>query len=276
MLSRRQFLSVAGLCAVARPSRAAPSAVLWERWLPETPGSPLRVDHQDFSAFLQHYRHQGGDGIARFDYQAAQADQALLQHYVTLLSKTAPGVLARPEQFAFWVNLYNALTLTVVLRHYPVASIRDIDTSPGLFAAGPWGEELLEIDGQALTLDDIEHRILRPIWQDPRIHYAVNCASLGCPDLPARALASDNLEQQLNALAVAFVNHPRAATITQGKLIVSSLYDWYAEDFGGTPSGVLQHLSLYAAPPLAQQLSSIKTIDSDRYDWALNDTLREP
>jgi hypothetical protein len=89
---------------------------------------------------------------------------------------------SRPEQFAYWFNLCNALTIQVVLDHYPVESIRDIDVSPGQFADGPWKKESVTVQAEKVSLDDIEHLILRAIWIDQRIHYAVNCASVGCPD----------------------------------------------------------------------------------------------
>ena len=94
-----------------------------------------------------------------------------------------------------------------MLRFYPVDSIRDI--SSGFFSPGPWKKELLNVEGQSLTLNDIEHRILRPIWQDPRIHYAVNCASLGCPNLPVIAFSEDNTDAMLDRAAQQFINHPR-------------------------------------------------------------------
>ena len=105
-----------------------------------------------------------------------------------MLSGVAIGGYAPDEQRAFWINLYHALTVRVILSHYPVSGIREIDISPGLFARGPWDRKLIPVEGVELTLNDIEHRILRPIWRDPRVHYALNCASLGCPDLRRRPI----------------------------------------------------------------------------------------
>jgi hypothetical protein len=158
-----------------------------------------------------------------------------------------------------------------VLEHYPVDSIRKIAISPGLFSAGPWGKKLVTVEGKALSLDDIEHRILRPIWRDPRIHYAVNCAALGCPNLQPEAFTADNEEALLERAAHDYVNHPRGATVADGKLTVSSIYVWYQADFGGTDRGVIAHLQHYAAPALAAALAPIERIGADRYDWSLND-----
>lgn len=162
------------------------------------------------------------------------------------------------------------MTVKTVLEHYPVDGIRDIDISPGLFADGPWGKELVEVAGEPLSLDDIEHRILRPIWRDPRVHYAVNCAALGCPNLAPRAFTAANTEAQLEAAARAYVNHPRGVMARRGKLVVSSIYIWFKADFGNTDPGVISHLKAYARPDLAARLMDARRIDDHTYDWALN------
>ena len=168
---------------------------------------------------------------------------------------------------AYWINLYNALTVFVVVGRYPVDSIKEIKSS--LIKFGPWDKELITVQGQKLTLDQIEHGILRPIWRDPRIHYAVNCASIGCPNLAAEAYRSDNLERLLEQGAKEYVNHPRGVSVEDGKLLVSSIYDWYKEDFGDTDAGVLAHLKKYAAPDLVALLDRYDSFD-DGYDWTLN------
>jgi hypothetical protein len=158
-----------------------------------------------------------------------------------------------------------------VLDHDPVDSIRDIDISPGWFADGPWGKKLITVDGSDLSLDDIEHRILRPIWRDPRVHYAVNCAALGCPNLRPRPFTADRLDRMLTEGARAYVNHPRGARMTDDGLVVSSIYVWFQADFGGDDAGVIAHLKRYAKPGLAADLGAARGIDDHRYDWALND-----
>ena len=97
----------------------------------------------------------------------------------------------KKEQLAYWINLYNSLTIKVVLEHYPVKSIKEIKLS-GIFKPGPWKKELVIIEGKKLSLDNIEHDILRPIWKDNRVHYAVNCASIGCPNLQNSAFTAKN------------------------------------------------------------------------------------
>ncbi len=270
-LSRRLVLSLP-LLLIARPARAAAKADLWPRWLAYDGNARRVVDHGAWSAFLERYRRPGGDGIARMAYgRVTPIDRQGLDAYLDTLQATAVSRLARAEQKAFWVNLYNALTVRVVLAHYPIASIRDIDISPGLFASGPWGARLAAIEGEAMTLDDIEHRILRPIWRDPRIHYVLNCAALGCPDIPAAALTASGSEAALDAAAGAYINHPRGAAIENNRLIVSRIYDWYVSDFGDDDRAVIAHLARYAAPILARGLAERQRIDDYRYDWALND-----
>ena len=155
--------------------------------------------------------------------------------------------------------------------HYPVSSIRQIDISPGLFADGPWGKKLITVSGEALSLNDIEHRILRPIWQDARIHYAVNCASIGCPNLLQAAFTADNTEMMLEAAARDYVNHPRGFEVKDGQLTVSSIYVWFKRDFGRNYAEVIEHLRRYSTPERAAELAGVTEIYDDRYDWALND-----
>jgi hypothetical protein len=187
------------------------------------------------------------------------------------LTQTAVSRLNRNEQKAFWINLYNALTVKVILDHYPVKSIRDIDISPGLFSDGPWGKKLVSVEGEDISLDDIEHRILRPVWKDPRVHYGVNCASHGCPNLQPEAFTAENSDELLDKGAREFVNSPRGARIENGKLTVSSIYVWFKPDFGGTDAGVIDHLKKYAQPGLRTQLEKIDRISDNQYDWTLNE-----
>lgn len=255
----------------------APRAELWEFWVPYKPGSTSVIDHGAWDDFLTRYVTTGNDGINRVRYRAvtSQSGQAL-GGYVVALQAVPVRRLNRREQLAYWINLYNAVTVKLVLEHYPVRSIRDIDISPGLFADGPWDKKLLTIEGERLSLNDIEHRILRPLWQDPRIHYALNCASLGCPNLGAQAYSTATLEAELDGAAKAYVNHPRGARIEGDKLVVSSIYSWFRDDFGGSDTAVIAHLRRYAAPPLATMLESVSTVGKDEYDWALNDAEPKP
>lgn len=271
-IARRAFLGGLGLTlAATAAARAAPRAELWPRWQARTPGSTRTVDHGRWAGFLGRYLVEGDDGITRVRYRAVSAaDRDSLTTYLGTLAATPVDALDGPEQMAFWINLYNALTVALILEHAPKTSIREINISPGLFSRGPWGRKLVTVMAEPLSLDDIEHRILRPIWRDNRIHYAVNCASLGCPDLRAEPYAAARLEMQLAEQAARFVNHPRGCRVERGELYVSSLYDWYVADFGGDAAGVIGHLESHAAPALRNQLLPILFISGHSYDWRLN------
>ena len=261
----------------ARPvlAEAAPQAELWAKWQAHNDASAATIDYGTWNRFLQTYVRVGSGGIARIPYaRVSSSDRAALAADLARLANVPISTYSRREQFAFWVNLYNELTAKLVLDHYPVSSIKEIDVSPGLFSSGPWGKKLILIEGEALSLDDIEHRILRPIWRDPRIHYAVNCAALGCPNLQSSAFTAANTAVLLEKAAHDYVNHPRGAMIRNGKLTVSSIYVWYEGDFGGTQRGVIDHLARYAESQLAASLSGVSRISGDHYDWTLND-LRE-
>ena len=122
-----------------------------------------------------------------------------------------------------------------------------------------------------MSLNDIEHRILRPLWQDARLHYALNCASLGCPNLLNSAYNADTIELQLDQAAMAFVNNPRGVSFTDGKLYVSSIYNWFRDDFGKSHTAVINHVKRYAAAPLKNTLADTTQIAGYRYNWSLND-----
>ncbi len=262
-----------GLVLAAAGAPAAPKPDLWRRWQEHAPSSRIRVDHSAWQRFLTEYvvaDHPSGVNRVRYD-EVSPADRAALDRYLDVLQAVPVSQLNRDEQRAYWVNLYNALTVKVVIDHYPVESIRDIDISPGFFSAGPWDAELLTIEGEDITLNNIEHRILRPIWEDNRIHYALNCASVGCPNLQPTAFTARNAEELLERAAREYVNHPRGARLTGGVLRLSSIYDWYQVDFEGSEEGVLRHLRRYAEPALAAALEAFRGTVEYGYDWALNE-----
>lgn len=249
----------------------APSAELWPIWQAHDAQSTQQVNHGNWDRLLARYRVGGEDGIVRFAYRRVSPhDRKALDSYVAELSGTPVSRLNRAEQFAYWVNLYNALTIKVILDNGIPKSIRDIDISPGFLSDGPWGKKFVRVEGRDLSLNDIEHRILRPIFKDPRIHYGVNCASLGCPDLPPKAFTASNTEELLEAAARAYVNHPRGARLEDNLLHISSIYVWFASDFGGE-AGVLKHLARYARPELAARIAELTATAGHSYDWALND-----
>ena len=272
---RRGLAVVAGgaaLAALAVAATAAPKAKLWPRWTAHDAASTATIDHGPWQKFLGRYVVPGSDGVNRVAYsKVTPADRSALDAYIGRLVATAIGAYNRDEQIAFWINLYNALTVRLVLDHYPFPGMLKLNISPGLFSFGPWGRKLIHVDGAELSLDDIEHRILRPIWRDPRIHYAVNCASIGCPNLQTAAYTGGDIERQLTAAARAYINNWRGVRFDGGAMYVSSLYKWYRSDFGGNARGVIAHLRRYAKPALVGRIEAASGIGGYQYDWALND-----
>jgi len=262
-------LAVAGFASLE--SLFAPKAELWERWATADVTSTTTVDHADWDALLATYVSAGADAVNRFAYTGiSEPDRLKLAGYIERLQTITVTGLNADEQRAYWINLYNAATVNVVIQHLPVESIRDIDISPGLFADGPWEKKMLTVEGEEISLNDIEHRILRPIWKDARIHYAVNCASIGCPNLVKKAFSAATAEAMLDAAARAYVNHARGARKTEDGLVVSKIYAWFKDDFGGDDAGVLEHLKQYAAPDLKAVLDDAEGIFGHEYDWSLN------
>ena len=251
----------------------APDADLWNKWLRSDETNPARIDFESWDAFLDRYvvEVETGANLVRYA-EVSGEDRAELDAFVEMMTSLPISNYRREEQLVYWINLYNALTVQLVLHHYPVESIREIDISPGFFSDGPWDKKLIRIEGEDLSLNDIEHRILRPIWRDSRIHYAVNCASLGCPSLQPFAYSGDQIDEMLDNAARGYVNDPRGVTINENRVTVSKIYDWFGEDFGGSVDGIITHLTAYAEEDLAEKLRQIGTIHDAAYDWSLNDS----
>jgi hypothetical protein len=264
-------ISVAALSFAVTPhvASAAPGAELWSFWAVSDADSALVVDHARWQDFLDRYLVEAPDGINRVRYRdVTPGDRQLLLDYLEMLSGTDPRALAETEQLAYWINLYNALTVEVVLQHPRKGSI--LRMGRWILSIGPWDEELITVAGQPLTLNDIEHRILRPIWSDHRIHYVVNCASLGCPNLSGVAYTAENVMGQLGSAETAFVNHPRGVTFTErGRLRLSSIFKWYQEDFAADQAGLLRYLAENHRT-LADRLLEYQGGIEFKYDWNLN------
>lgn len=232
------------------------------------------IDHSQWQYTLNRYLIMGEDNIAinLFNYKnVTHSDKAVLKQYLIQLQNVNPLQHTKAQQQAYWINLYNALTIQLILDNYPVKSITKLGER--FFSFGPWDDDAATVNGKTLSLNDIEHEILRPIWQDPRIHYAVNCASYGCPNLSATAFTANNMEQLLTSGAYAYVNHPRGVTIQGEDLALSSIYKWYSEDFGDNDQALIEHLKRYAKPKLKQALVLFQQNPGDidfEYDWRLN------
>jgi hypothetical protein len=267
----------AALLGAPRAEAAIDLGALFRPRAASASGEGATVDHAAWTELLSTYVKRGADGLNRVDYKAFKGTgRGALDAYLVMLQGIDVATLLREEQFAFWANLYNAETIAIVLDHYPVKSIRNISLGGTLLSSltgGPWKAKVVKVKGVDISLDDIEHGILRPLFAEPRVHYAVNCASIGCPNLGVRAFSGATLEADLEAAAAGYVNSPRGARLDGDSLIASSIYDWFGDDFGGE-AGVLEHLRKYAAPALKEKLAGLDGIDDYAYDWALNDIAR--
>jgi Protein of unknown function, DUF547 len=234
-----------------------------------TPAGSGTADHLAFDTILKQYVSLDTAGYASVNYSALSGQRSAVDSYVASLIAIDPRQLSRSEAHAFWINLYNAKTLSIMLENWPVKSIRNINLGGGgFFGKGPWSKKLMTISGTEVSLDDIEHGIIRPIFNTPLSHYALNCASYSCPNLMPRAYTAANLKNQMRESATLYINHPRGLAIKDGEITASKIYSWYAGDFGGK-SKLKQHWMGFAKPELAAQIEAA-SIGGYDYDWTAN------
>jgi hypothetical protein len=234
-------------------------------------GGTESFDHAAWGGLLA----SGVDERGWVDYAFFQERRADLDAYLTKVAAVELASLAPRHLEALLLNAYNALTIASILDHPTVSSIREID--------GVWDGRRHRVGGFELTLDEIEHTLLRPFFRDPRIHFAVNCASASCAPLPRWAFDGDQLDRQLEERARGFLSDPRHVRIEGDTLLLSSYFDWYGGDFtaeGWKPraDSIPAFVALYAAPDVAARLRSgvpidVKFID---YDWSLNAAATPP
>ncbi|MBL4870072.1 MAG: DUF547 domain-containing protein [Robiginitomaculum sp.] len=232
--------------------------------------TPQIMPPNGWAQILSKYTSMDGQGLVRFDYgglRSTPSDMKLLADYIAKLSTKSPSAMANNEAMAYWANLYNALTVQVVAQNYPVTSIRKIKSGR---RKGPWKRKLVRVEGQDLSLDNIEHDILRPTYKTPLVHYMVNCASIGCPNLKTSPWQAATLQADMEAAALAYIGSERGAKFENNRLEVSRIYKWFKKDFGNSETGVLEHLRQYGDADIRQKLATRTKIDKYGYDWALN------
>ena len=225
--------------------------------------SPLPVSHEGWNTLLQ--KHVMPDGSVH--YQGFIEDQVALQEYLDLLATHHPDEesWSREEQLAYWVNAYNAFTLKLVVDHYPVESIKDIRRGIP-FVNSVWDIKFIDIGGHRYDLNNIEHSILRKKFDEPRIHFAINCASISCPDLRNEAYRAQDLDSQLAEQARRFINDPAKNVISEDSVSVSRIFQWFKRDF--TRQGSLtEFLNMYSD----MSIPAGTRVTFTRYDWRLND-----
>lgn len=263
------FISIFfGALASAKPAK------LQAYWQASNETNQFVVDHSSWQRFLDRYVLADKSGQTFVKYAKVDSNGfEQLANYLNYLQGINPLSLNRKEQMAYWINLYNALTIKLVLEEYPVKTIKAV--KGGLFNLGPWGDEVIHINEKYLSLDDIEHGILRPIWQDDRIHYAVNCAALGCPNLAQTAYTSENLESILDAQREDFINHPRGVKISSGQLELSSIFKWYLKDFATDEKALKVYLAKYANETFRAELQAHDGDIRYHYNWSLNESPKQ-
>ena len=228
--------------------------------------------------------HVQGEGV---DYKSLKEDRAGLDAYLGSLESVQPEEFAawsRAQKYAYWIDAYNAYTVKRVVDAYPIASIQDLGDEKGKV----WDQEFIplgklfpEAGDEKLSLNDIEHRILRPTFKDARVHAAINCASRGCPPLLAKAFTADRLEDQLDEQVARWLGDPSRNRFDEkaGKVVVSKLFDWFQSDFVRDGGSVRAWLAQHAPEKERAWLSSAEdvAIEFQDYSWKLNDyPLRKP
>ena len=220
-------------------------------------------NHDLWDALLKEYVNDG-----QVNYQLLYKNIEQLDNYLGHLKAHAPTAeWGRNEQLAYWINAYNAFTIKIILDHYPVKSIKDIGGKMQIpLVNSTWDIQFIEIGGKELSLNDIEHRILRQEFNEPKIHFAIVCASMSCPLLRSDAYKADNIDEQLKEQALAFINDQSKNKITADHIEISKIFSWFEGDFIKDGS-LIEFLNKYSSTKINQN-AKVGYLD---YDWALND-----
>jgi hypothetical protein len=219
-------------------------------------------DHSALDRLLEKY--VTPDGVRYREWSADDGDRKALDEYVARLADGRPSGLPSPDALAFWIDAYNALTLQLILDHYPVKSIKDIGS--------PWKKTLITVEGRDLSLNGIENDVIRKQWSEPRIHFALNCASVSCPPLRAEAYTGAMLDTQLEEQTRAFLADPAFNRLDagDGTLHLSKVFQWYREDFEHEDRELADWVQPYF-PELRGREGRDPKIDFGGYDWDLNE-----
>ncbi len=216
--------------------------------------SPL-ANHQAWNQLLKKY--VSAQGLV--NYRGLQADKESLAAYLQeLATHPVQDNWSRDEKMAYWINAYNAYTVKLIVDYYPIGSITSLHNGK------PWDVPWIKLGDKTYSLNQIENSILRPVYQDARIHFAVNCAARSCPPLLNQAYTAQNLQFLLESQAKKFINNAQYNALGQDEVKVSKIFEWYASDFGSSLPAYLNH---YAQTKIAEGAS----IHYQEYDWSLNE-----
>lgn len=220
-------------------------------------------DHTAWTKLLQRFVNPKGE----LDYLGFMAHKAELEAYLQTLSEHHPDpkTWGEAEQLAYWINAYNAFTVKLIIEHYPLESIKDIKRWNIPFLNSPWTIKFIELGGKKYNLDAIEHKILRKKFEEPRIHFAIVCASISCPRLLNEAYTADRIETQLETQTRLFINTADKNKISADKLQLSKIFSWFSGDFTKKGS-LIEFLNKYSEV----EISPKAEITYLEYDWRLN------
>ena len=224
------------------------------------------VNHDEWTALVK--KHVGEDGLV--DYKGFIADKAKLQTYLDKLSANPPGdKWSKEDKIAYWLNAYNAFTIKLIVDNYPVKSIKDLGPkNQVIFVNTPWDKDFFKIGDKTMSLNDIEHRILRKNFEEPRIHFALNCASMSCPKLRREAYDGSKLDAQLADQAKEFLGDKKRNEISANNPKVSSIFKFYGSDITKwSGKSLIDYINIYA-PVKINAGAKLEYLD---YDWSINE-----
>ena len=217
------------------------------------------AQNSNFNELLQAYVDDKGN----VDYKSIKSNESKLDSYLSYLNETSVKKdWSDNKEKAFWINVYNAYTLKIILNNYPLKSITNINIK----GKTAWKTPFVKVGGKTYTLDHVEHQILRKNFKDARIHVGVNCASVSCPKLANIAFTETNIEKELERLMKEFINDPAKNKLNNKKIEISEIFNWFKEDFSSYGS-VIDYINIYADEKVAKK-ARIKYLP---YDWSLNE-----
>lgn len=236
---------------------------------PRSTVSISTVSHGVYDTLLKKYVNSAGQVDYR-KWKASSADRKQLQSYIVSLSKANTRAPSSNEaKLAFWINAYNAVTIEGILREYPTSSIRNHTAK--LFGYNIWDDLQLYVGGAAVSINDIEHKILRKM-NEPRIHFAIVCASKGCPRLLNQAYSAERVDHQLAMNAEHFFAEPQNLSIRGDTVTLSSILNWFGEDFGSSSQAMLKRIAAWCPDSARAKLRSGRlSVQFAVYDWSLNE-----
>ncbi|WP_201978181.1 DUF547 domain-containing protein [Hymenobacter rubidus] len=258
-------ISLAAVAVAALGTFVTPVVASAGTGAPANSRAVAAVDHSAYDRLLKKY--VSAKGLV--NYKGLKADQEELNKYLALLSKNKPASSwSKAEQMAFWINAYNAYTIRLVLDHYPIGSIKDIGSKIKIpFVTTPWAIKFFSIGGEKMSLDNIEHGTLRKKYDDPRIHFALVCASMSCPRLRNEAYTADKLDKQLEDQGHDFLNNPAKNKVGKDAAQLSKYFDWYKGDWEKNGQSVAKWVNKYSATKMDDK-TKITYLD---YNWQLNE-----